>query len=231
MTYNPDSIHEEAMTDTPARIFGQLSIDVWRCILVKGQGKVPATGAEGERSSIVVTMVMTPIDPSKPIVTREPITWTTEWRSHTRPSIEALAPTLAKIKGLREGQFSVLKELDGAFVSADLVPRSDNKPGETWTAFQFVEVFPDEASCRRGAQATATTSPEEVTSRAVDPERAALAAFLPPLWAQAQRENPFAPVAKFMETIEANPLLVGKFVVSSPEVQALIAREGDDIPF
>lgn len=210
----------DAMTDEPRLFYGQLDVNAWTCVLVKGQGKVPYDPEvhQGQKTSTAIEFTVSPCDATQKLIQREMLNWTADFKGVARPSIEALADKIAKIKGLTVGQFNPLKEISGMWVSGEFVPRPDNKPGETWTTVKFLDVYRDEPECRNAAGVeddgtvpgfeAATPEPEHTAS-----VRASMAAFLPALWVQAGKEYP-----KFLDMIENNPMLSQHFNSTSPEV-------------
>lgn len=220
------------------RFYGQVSVDGYPCALIKGQGKVPWDPAihRGRRKSYAIDFTVAHVDPTWPLIQRTTVNFTRNFNEVTRPSIETLLPTIAKIKGLVEGQFPPLVGLDGLWVSGTLELKPDNKKGETFTCCRFDGVFPDEAACRAayeadtGAEADGSPvadlpfEPEPPKPKA-DPIRATLAAFLPNLWEQAQEAaGPSGSDAnlEMARLLKASPLLGQHFDVDSPEVVALM---------
>jgi len=113
--------------------------------------------------------------------------------------------------------------LSELWVAGEFVPRPDNKPGQTWTTIKFLDVFATEVECAAHAQAAGdkpAVSIEDADAtpapQAADPQRAALAAFLPALWAQAGKDR-----VAFEALLKANPVLAG-FTMDSPEVKAVM---------
>lgn len=222
------------------RFYGQVSVDGWPCVLIKGQGKVPWDPAihRGRRKSYAIDFTVAHVDPTWPLIQRTTVNFTKNFNEVTRPSVEALLPTIAKIKGLVEGQFPPLAGLNGLWVSGTLELKPDNKPGETFTCVRFDGVFPDEAACRAAYEADTGAEvggspvadlPFESGPPKPEPksERATFAAFLPNLWKQAQgaAADPSGVVVEMARLLEASPLLKQYFNIESPEVVALMGGE------
>jgi hypothetical protein len=213
---------DDAMTDEPSRFYGLLDVHAFTCVLIKGQGKVPYDAAlhNGQRTSTAIEFTITPCDATKKLITREMLNWTRDFKGVVRPSIETLVEQIASVKGLTVGQFNPLREIGGMWVGGEFVPRPDNKPGETWTTLKFDAVYADEAACFEAAEVEPSGElPIDPPGQAgADPERAAMAQFLPALWTQAAGDND-----KFYELIASNPMLSKHFNADSPEVNEVIA--------
>jgi len=231
MTYNPDGVdthdaYDDAMVDEPQYFAGQLAVDAYKCVLVKGQGKVPydAKTHQDMRTSIAITFNIAPLDPTYKMITREMLNWVPEFKQAVRPSIEALAEEIATIKGLTVGEFNPLREISQMFVTGEFVPRPGNKAGETWTTLSFNGAYPDEASCTAAyAELTGIEVEDDAPPSA---ERESMAAFLPVMWEAANHDE-----TKFQEAIKANPLVSKHFNMGSPEVKALVTSDpSSDIP-
>ncbi|MFO7742768.1 MAG: hypothetical protein R6X31_10705 [Anaerolineae bacterium] len=216
------------MTDAPSRFAGKLSVDAWTCVLEKGVGKVPFDPEKhkGRRTSTAIELTVEPLDPTRGMIQRDTLNWTPDFRKVVRPSIEKLIPTIAEIRGLKEGQFNPLKQIDGLYVIGRYVERPDNEPDETWTTLAFTHVFGSEAECKAVYEdmedIEIDTEPAPEPDNGADPQRAQMAKFLPALWQQAD-EDP----DKFAELIEANPMLADHFDRNSEEVRALTG----EVPF
>jgi len=211
---------KDAMTDEPRLFHGQLDVNAWTCVLVKGQGKVPydPQAHQGQRTSTAIEFTVSPVDATQKLIQREMLNWTADFKGVCRPSVEALAEKIAKIKSLTVGQFNPLKEINEMWVKGEFVPRPDNKEGETWTTLKFLDVYPDEPACKNaaGVEDDGVTPGFETPAQspAVDPDRAAMAAFLPGLWEASGHEY-----AKFLESIASNPMTAKHFNETSPEVK------------
>jgi hypothetical protein len=229
MTYPHPDPYDDAMTDEPGRFAGKLSVDAWTCVLEKGVGKVPydPDAHKGRRTSTAIEMTVEPLDPTRGLIQRDTLNWTAEFRKVVRPSIEKLIPQIAEIRGLKEGQFNPLKQIDGLYVIGQYIERPENDPDETWTTLAFTHVFASERECKDAYEEMEdieieTAPASEPGDNGADPERAQMAKFLPALWTQAG-EDP----DEFAEMIKANPMLAAHFDRNSEEVRALTG----EVPF
>jgi len=226
MTYNPDSEnphgvedpYADAMADTPSRFAGRVKIEAYTCVLMKGKGKIPFDPQihQGERTSTAIDITVEPLDATRKLAQRSSLNWTADFRRVIRPSIEELAVKIAGIRGkdTSASDFNPLRELSGLWVSGEYVERPDNKPGDTWTTFKFTDVYSSEQECRLAVGLA--DEQDFATQGKADEERAALAAFLPGLWIQAEQDQD-----KFEKLLEGHPLLAKHFDMDSPEVAAI----------
>ena len=215
----PRNAFDDAMTDEPSLFHGQLDVAARTVVLVKGQGKVDYDPQvhNGKNTSTAIEFTISPIDATRKLITRETLNWVREFKGIIRPSIESLAEKIAKIKGLVVGEFNPLKEISELWVSGEFVPRPDNKPGETWTTIKFTDVYPDEPACRNAAGVDDGVvpgfEPAQPEPGHNDAMRAAMAQFLPAIWAQSGNEY-----AKFLTLITEHAMLSQHFNSTSPEV-------------
>jgi len=230
MTYNPDGVdthdaYDDAMTDGPSYFAGQVMVDAYTCVLITGQGKVPydPQAHQGMRTSTAIAFNIAPLDPTRKMITRDMVNWSTEFKGIVRPSIEGLADQIAEAKGLTVGEFNPLREINEMFVTGEFVQKPDNKPGQTYTTLAFKDVFTNGAACAAAYAELTGVEPEEIE----DPqERESMAAFLPVMWEAANHDE-----VKFEEAIKANPLVSKHFNMGSPEVKALVISDpSSDIP-
>lgn len=214
-------VYDEAMTEQASTFHGQITIEAFKVALKKGEKRQVydpnVHKNDGWIQATAVSLHIAPLDPVRKFIDRETITFGAEWSKVIRPSIEALAAKIATIRGKKPDEINPLRELNNLWVAGEFVPRPDNKNGETWTTLKFTDVFATEAECAAHAAAAKTANgnvePQPVTQQ-VDPQRAALAAFLPALWAQAGKD-----AKAFEALLKANPVLVA-FTMDSPEVKA-----------
>jgi len=214
---------DAALTDEPQKFAGKLTTYAYTCVLVKGTGKVPFDPEQhkGQRTSVAIDLTVESLNPTHNLIQREMLNWTADFKKIVRPSIEALVPRIAAIRGHEIGQFNPLKEISDLWVIGEFVERPDNAPDETWTTLRFQMVFGSEDECR--AAYAELTEEETPTPAAVDNgQRAVMAQFLPNLWQQAGED-----AAELLALIQANPMLAEHVDESSLEVQARI----DQIPF
>jgi hypothetical protein len=242
MTEKQYDAYDDAMKEMPARFWGKVTVEAYKCVLVPGQGKVPydPTVHAGERTSTAIEFTVEPLDTTRPFIKRETLNWTISFRRVVRPSIEELVETIAELKSLEVGQFNPLKKLNGMWVQGAYVEQPENKDGENWTTLRFDKVFLTEDECAAdytevtgqspstGASPVEDLSfmpdpveplPKEEPKPQVDPERATFANFLPSLWAQANGD-----VAEMERLLVENPMLAKHFDVDSPEVKAIIGQ-------
>ena len=223
MTYENDPLESAAnVTFGPRDYFGQVQVDAYYCVLIKGQGKMlfdPAVhSADMRRTALDINILPLPgtTRDSRPIH-RELIAESAEWSRIVLPSIKAL--------GLPGP-----KALVGAWVRYQMVPTgrkyTDKSTGaqKDATTIKFVAVYATEAECRAAFDAyqaqpdVAPRSEQQPAGAASNPERAAAYEFLKVIVAQ-HKSNPAALAA----TIAANPIISKYFTVDSPETKALLA--------
>ena len=220
---------DRAMTDEPSYFAGKIEAYAWECVLVKGQGKVAfdPQAHKGMKTSTVIEFTIEPLDPTYALIQRDCLNWTPDFKSVVRPSIEVIAEKIASIRGLQAGQFNPLREINGLYVVGEFVERPDNKPGDTWTTLKFMDVFEHEPDCQSAYEQLLELEPAPVATAPVqdDPQRVAMAAFLPALWNQSGK-NP----TSFLQLIRDNPMLAVHFGNDSPEVKKYLSTE-EEIPF
>jgi hypothetical protein len=227
--YDPFEAAMNAEVPTgPRTVFGEMQIDVWPCVLRKGEGKVPfdATqhSVDERRTAIDLILIPTRGDYN---VERHLIAESKEWAQIVKPSLRELGIDL--------------RALNGRFVQAQLVPTGrtyTNAAGETKenTTFKFIKVYPDMESCieaadeffsNRGAassngssQATPAQAQPAALTQQNDHERETALKFLPALWKSANGD-----INKLAELLANNPLTKKYFDISSPEVVALVSGQ------
>ena len=223
-THQPDAF-DDAMTDGPSYFAGQVAVDAYTCVLIRGQQRPPYDPAihAGLRTSTAITFNIAPLDPTHKMIERGMVNWSQEYKGVVRPSVEMLAEKIATVKNLTIGEFNPLREMTGMFVIGEYVPKPDNKPGETYTTLSFKDAFVDMAACEAAYAELRGETVEETPNSA---ERTSLAMFLPGLWEGANHD-----AAAFQDAIRANPLLAAHFDMSSAEVKAIVASDpSSDIP-
>lgn len=185
-----------------------------------------ARGQNEEFTSRQVELTFTPVDPTRKIFTNK-----FGIKNKNRPgfmkivypSVRALEEKIAKIKGFTVGQFRLGDALNGMWIQGEYVPEPGN---EEWSIIKFVDVYAGEAECRAAAGVDDTQgeipgfepTPAVQPVQAEDPQRAALAKFLPALWAQAGEDQD-----EFLKAIAENPLLAPFFNETSTEVLQILA--------
>ena len=248
MTYNPDNPteheydpYEDAMTDPPSFFFGQVTNRAWPIIGTRPAGmewkgnttiedyveELHGSMAEVKRDpdrfiGTTVEFSLTPVDPTRTIMTRKISAGKREFRQVVRPSIEALGDQVAQIKGLVSGQFNPLAEFADIWVKGEFVPSPDNKAGETWRTWKFLQVYADQAACKQAADEAYNHDADKVPDAdaeqsAENATKASLAPFLKALWEEAGHD-----ASVMAEKLTGNDLLGPLFTMESPEVLALI---------
>lgn len=229
-----DDAMNATYTERPKLVFGQVDVDVWPCVLVKGTGKVlfDATQhkAEDRCTAIHITIAPTTNSRMEYKAEREMIAESKEWAGIMKPSLVALSTDLRSVKG--------------KWVKASLVPtgrKYTNAAGETKqaTTFKFEAVYNTEAECEAAEEAvfgksdSSATAPNGSASgngntphpngngsngNGNNPlERETALKFLPALWTSAGKD-----LEKFAASLAKNPLVSKYFDLNSPEVIHLI---------
>lgn len=198
--------------------FAEVVFDLWKCALVKGEGRVPYDSAAHKGGALTaIEISLTPL-PSRGLdftVDRNMIAEFSQWTDYTLPSIKALGLSL--------------RELNGKWVRYEMVESGRTwvgKDGETKheTVPVFLAVFDslDEAETAAAAMfegnGNSATEPMSLSGEGdSDPEKDTAAAFLPALWGQSKKD-----ATTFAGLIEGNPLTAKFFTIASPEVIAVI---------
>lgn len=237
--YDP---YEDAMTPDSGLFFGQVHIEAFQGFFQKGQqGAMPydeLAHGKGQKHYLIIEFTFSPINPQRQIFRISTVKWAAEFNQVLRPSMEIVAEQIAKLKNMTMGQFNMLRELSSMYVKCNRVPRPDNKEGQTWTTMEFVQVYPNEATCRAAWEQETDQvlvkledlpfMPEPaspVRKPPTDYERQTFAAFLPALCAQAKSEakaNGTEPAQNLANLLAANPMLAAHFTTDSPEVRKIM---------
>jgi len=157
-----------AMAENPQEIkysneyFGQVSLDVWFCVLEKGVGKVPfdPNTHSIDRRLTAITMGIIPVPASglQFSVDRDYIAEFRPWNAITLPSLKALGVSV--------------RELNDRYVRVKMTETGEtytNSQGETRekTAFEFLAIYDSLEACeadftaKRGSSAQPNTSPQK----------------------------------------------------------------------
>lgn len=84
----------------PLYYYGQISMDVWPCVLIKGQGKVPfdAQAHKTDQRRTAIELTITPLADQRATftITRSIIAQSPEWYRYIWPSLKALGLTNPK---------------------------------------------------------------------------------------------------------------------------------------
>lgn len=206
----------------PKTVFGEMEIDTWPCILVKGTGKVQFDPMQHDtdqrRTAIDLRLIPTKGEFN---YERNLIAESNEWAKIVLPSLKALGTDL--------------RSLNGRFVEALLVPTGqtyeDKNTGEKKdrTTFKFIRVFGEMDECfaaadeffasRRGGNGSSQAAPAPApasTEPATLMEKDTALKFLQPLWSACKGDR-----ARFLQQLAGNSLLNKHFNETSPEVTAL----------
>lgn len=198
--------------------FGQVSVDVYYCVLIKGKGKEVFDPNQHKqdmrRTSISIAIDPLPGSRAQFSVERELIAESKEWAQIIKPSLRALNTDL--------------RAINHKWAQVELVPTgqtyTDNN-GETKerTTVKFIRIFDSEGECIQAANdyfghqaEPAETEPQP--QPASNPERDVAARFIEPMWNACSHD-----VQKFQERLATDPLLSKYFTIESPEVTAVIS--------
>jgi len=204
--------------------FGDIAVDIYYAVLVKGVGKVPFDPNQHDQDKRVtaITLTINPLPGSKAqyAVERELIAESKEWAQITKPSLRGLNTDL--------------RAINGKWAQVELVPTGQkytNKNGETKerTAIKFLAVFNTEDECQQASDAfwaTRGNGNDPATTPAAngngngqsDAERLTAQKFLAPLWVASGKD-----MNKFAQALASNPLTSKYFDLNSPEVLAVVA--------
>jgi hypothetical protein len=159
-----------------------------------------------------------------------------EFRRIVQPSILALGPKICQLQGVEEKNANFFRLLIGLFVFGEYVKRSWNEESEDWVTLEFRDVFAtaDECEAHQAAMREQDGQTQDdilpfpgdepqAPPPAADPQRAAMAAFLPALWLQAKGNTD-----TFCKLIADSPMLAERFDADSPEV---IRIANESVPF
>ncbi len=149
MATNPIQIDDPFETASnvtlrPRDYYGQIQIDAWHCVLVKGQGKVPFDpqqhSVDNRRTAITISLLPLAEQNIQFDLARDLIAESREWAGIIWPSLKALGLTSAR-------------EAQGKWAKMQQVPSGRkycNTAGEEKeaTTFKFLALYPDEATCR-----------------------------------------------------------------------------------
>jgi hypothetical protein len=217
---------DQAMAPQISTFHGQVNSQAFKIAWQKDSFKAhqvydPAvhTG-DSWKTGVMISLVITPLDPARKLITRDIMNFSREFSGVIRPSLEVLSTKIAAIRKLDAKACNPLREVNGLWVAGEFVRRLDNKPDENWTTIKFLDVFATEVECAAHAAAAQNAEPQAAPAApptgatADDAQRKTLAVFLPTLWNQAHRNT-----AEFAALLAANPMLAGLFTLDSPEVK------------
>jgi len=225
----------------PKAYYGQVEVDAWFCVLVKGQGRVPFDpqqhGIDQRRTAIDMAIIPVAASNLQYPLERKMLAESKEWRNIVWPSLKALG-------------FNSLKEVNGAWVKVELVGTGRkyvNSAGEEKeaTTFKFLAVYESEEACEAAymgmgeaeeAEAEAEPAAEAAPAPAEapqgnpqsNPERETALQFARVLVQQALKAHPGdleAAKRHAAQQIATMPVVSKYFTVESPEIQALFAQQ------
>jgi len=217
----------------PNEYYGQVEVDAWFCVLVKGQGRVPFDPQQHsiDQRRTAIDMAVIPLAASGlnfPIE-RKMLAESKEWRNIVWPSLKALG-------------FNSLKEVNGAWVKVELVGtgrKYTNSAGEEKeaTTFKFLAVYDNEETCEAAylgmgimPQTEATPMPQEAhqASPQSNPERETALQFARVIVQQALKAHPNdveAAKKQAAQQMAGMPVVSKFFTVESPEIAALFSAQ------
>lgn len=235
--YDPFASAVEA-GERPDQYFGEIALHVQFVNLQKGQRKeifdAQIHDARNRRTEVEITILPLVESGLTNPLQRSVIAESAEWKNIVWPSLRAL--------GVADGD--AFRKLHGQFAAVEFATtgrKYTNKDGEERdsTTLKFTAIYPNEATAtaawrgeRGGSQPAATNGNGNANghtnghtngngSAATDAERAAMAAFIPSLVKQANRDP-----NRLAEIFASNPMINKHFNVNSPEVVAAMS-----IPF
>lgn len=226
---DPWATADDPQFNTSYDYFGQVKVDSYFCILVKGTGKVPfdaqAHAIDQRRTAIDIQIFPLAEMNISFDVSRNMIAESREWAGIVLPSIKALNLSL---RDLNNKWVHVVTEKTGQTYTG--------KDGNTKdkTTFKFLAVFPDEASCRAAYQAAANGTPAPAPATPVNgngngasKERETAAKFLPVIVTNAcAGQTDLTVIRNSVAAAIANMPMVSKhFTVDSTEVMTLIMEK------
>jgi hypothetical protein len=241
----------------PAKFWGQVKdIETYRLGFKKGaDGKyerpTPYDPEYHDFPADQIKFTLLPLDPTRPIKEMEmgiDNRRNPEFRQIVQKSILALGEKICQLRQAPIEGANFFRLLIGLYIHGEYVKRPWNKDGEDWTTLEFRDVFATEAECQAHQNAMreengdgALPFPEEqslprpvrpenrqapATPPQPDPVRASLIPFLQVTWTQANQN-----ATQFLAAIAANPMLAQYFNAESPEVKAIVATAGIEVPF
>lgn len=222
--YDPFDAAMDAEAPSGVRTqFGEIQIDVWPCVLRKGEGKVPFDAGQHStderRTAIDMILIPTKGDYN---IERKIIAESNEWAKIIKPSLRALNTDLRGING---------KFVQVQFVSTGR-KYTDKNSGEEreYTTFKFIAVYPGLDECLAAAeeffnnrsqnnQNDAVSSQSAPATNGANPaERETALKFLPALWNASGKD-----VNEFAKKLAGNPLTSKYFTIDSDDVLKVIA--------
>lgn len=220
-----NSAMDAEYTPRQSAYFGQIQIDTYFCVLVKGKGKEPFNSNVHKReqrcTSVSIAILPLPTARGRQPVERNMIAESKEWAQIVKPSLRDLGVDLRSIHG--KWAQVVLAPTGRTYTAKDGSEKMT-------TTFRFVAVYDTEEACQAasdaffassadgGQSATDANTGAQAPTAASGPERETALKFLPALWNAAGKDP-----GKFADLIAANSLVAKYFTLNSPEVIALVA--------
>lgn len=221
---------ENPQLRTSSDYYGQVKIDAWPCVLVKGTGKLPfdpALHTEDQRRTAVDMMIIPLAEMNVSWdVSRNLIAESREWASIVLPSIKSLGISLRELNG--RWAHVTLEETGQTYTGRDGATRSR-------TTFKFLAVYNTEAECRAayqaasgaGTPAPATPANGNGNGNGNAKERETALKFARLIVENACRGQ--SDLSVILKAVEANmpnfPVVTKHFTASSPEIADLIAEQ------
>lgn len=235
-------LYDDAMQDDLSPWFGMVTIEASQvCWVDNGDGTktkeqwIPGThdklvNSKGKplRPSIELKFYIAPCDPTKKLAERSVVDFTDEWKGIVRPSIMALSSKIKTIKPPTGNEvFNPLRAISGMWASGEWIPLPPTKEGKVYsTPLKFNDVYPNQTACeaawKKASEQPAddTPSPQPAANgngnaptQTVDPNKAALVAAFPAIWAANGGDED-----KFLTAIAS------VFKADAPEVQAFVEK-------
>ncbi len=213
----------------PARdfeIYGQVKVDVYY-LFFPGGGQAPVpfdpNNHPEDKRATQIEMQIIPIAEQNISwdVKQKYLSFSKEWQKITLPSIKDTGVT--DLRTLKD-RFARIAQVPG------FRPRKDKNTGEDtgefWSTFKFIEVYPDEATCKAafGGSPASKEAEQEAVPNVADQERSVMLTFAKVIVADKARTiTDREELIKVLELELANNVALAKhFTVNTPEIQALI---------
>ncbi len=213
-------------TLTPRSYYGQIQIDAWHCVLVKGQGKVPFDPAQhnvdDRRTAITISLLPLAEQNVQFELARDLVAESREWAGIIWPSLKALGLTSAR-------------EAQGKWAKMIQVPsgrKYRNAAGEEKeaTTFKFLALYKDEAECRaaylaetgKGGNGNGQSTSAPAPTAASDNGDQALKIALPFIQAFAKKEQ--YDLERTKAACRTQDIITKAINVDSPEFAQIVAE-------
>lgn len=208
----------------PREYWGQIQVDAYMCVLVRGKGKVqydPAVHSEQDaRTAMTVAVLPLPEQAVQFPIEREMIAESTEW-------IRTVWPSLRRF-GLNNPREAKGRWCRVRFVTTGRTYTTRDGAEREATTLEFVELYADEAACR--AAYRAATGHQEDEDLVIDdieqaplPDPAVTRAATALEFVKALIKASGGKRDALAAQMAAVPMIAEFYTVDSPEVQALLA--------